>query len=360
MDLPDFPWDVLAPYSKRAAAHLDGIVDLSMGTPADPTPEVVRRALEGASDAPGYPLTVGTGVLREAVVRWFGRRWGIGTVDESGVAATIGSKELVAWLPTLLGLGSGDAVVFPELAYPTYDVGARLAGAEPVPSDSLTALGPRRIGMVWVNSPANPHGRVLPPAHLAKFVAWGRERGVPVVFDECYLEFGWESRPVSALDPIVNGGSVDGILTVHSLSKRSNLAGYRAGFIAGDPAIVARLVEVRKHAGLLVPGPVQAGMVAALDDDDHVDDQRERYARRRAVLRLALERSGFRVDHSEAGIYLWVTRDESCWESIGWLADRGILASPGEFYGKAGAQHVRVALTATDERVAAAVVRLGG
>lgn len=359
-ELPDFPWDALLPYRERAAAHPDGLVDLSVGTPVDPTPALVRDALAAAADAPGYPATYGTAVLREAVVGWLDRRFGIGGTDPAGVLPVIGSKELVTWLPTLLGVGTGHAgaVVQPELAYPSYDIGARLAGAETVAADSLTALGPRRVALVWLNSPANPHGRVLPAAHLAKVVAWARERGAMVASDECYLEFGWAAEPVSVLDPAVNGGSLQGILAVHSLSKRSNMAGYRAGFVIGDPATVRRLLEVRKHAGMMVPAPVQAAMVAALGDDAHVDAQRSRYAARRDVLRPALEKAGLRIDHSEGGLYLWASRDEPCWDTVAWLAECGILVAPGEFYGPAGARHVRVALTATDERVAAAATRL--
>ncbi|HET6920288.1 MAG TPA: succinyldiaminopimelate transaminase, partial [Jiangellaceae bacterium] len=287
--LRDYPWDLLAPYAERAAGHPDGLVDLSVGTPVDPTPTVVRDALCRASDAPGYPQTYGTPALRAAVAEWFRRRWGIDSVDPDVVLPTIGSKELVAWLPTLLGLGADDAVVYPTLAYPTYDIGARLAGAEPVAADSLTVVGPRRVGLVWLNTPANPHGRVLPANHVAKVVAWAREHGAIVASDECYLEFGWDCQPVSVLDPAVNGGSLDGVLAVHSLSKRSNMAGYRAGFVAGDVSLVRRLLATRKHAGMMVPAPVQAAMAAALDDDPHVDAQRERYLTRRAVMWPALE-----------------------------------------------------------------------
>ncbi|HEY9413099.1 MAG TPA: succinyldiaminopimelate transaminase [Jiangellaceae bacterium] len=356
--LPDFPWDVLAPYQERARAHPDGVVDLSMGTPVDPTPRVVRDALAAAADAPGYPTTYGRPELRDAVAGYFARRFGITTVDPDGVLPTIGSKELVAWLPTLLDLDDDDAVVLPELAYPTYDVGARLARVRAVPSDSTAALGPQRVGLVWVNSPANPHGRVLPAEHLAKMVAWARERGAVLASDECYLEFGWDRRPASVLDPEVNGGSLEGVIAVHSLSKRSNMAGHRAGFVVGDPELVRRILEPRKHAGLMVPLPVQAAMIAALGDDDHVDAQLALYRRRRDVLWTAFETAGFRIDHSEAGLYLWVTRDEPCWETIGWLAERGILATPGEIYGHPGVAHVRVALTATHDQVDAAAVRL--
>ena len=272
---------------------------------------------------------------------------------------TIGSKELVAWLPTLLELGHGDVVVHPEIAYPSYDVGARIAGATPVAADSTVSLGPTTPKLLWLNSPANPTGRVLPVEHLRKVVAWARERNVVIASDECYVAFGWDAEPVSVLDPRVCDGDHTGLLAVHSLSKRSNFAGYRGGFVAGDGELVAKLLEIRKHAGMIVPAPVQSAMVAALDDEDHVQVQRDRYLRRRALLRPALESVGFQVEHSEAGLYLWATREEDCWRSVEWLADRGILVAPGEFYGAAGRQHIRVAMTVTDERATAAVTRLG-
>jgi succinyldiaminopimelate transaminase len=354
--LPAFPWDRLAPYGDTARSHPDGIVDLSVGTPVDPTPEVVQAALRAASDSPGYPLTVGSPALREAVVAWTARRLGA-EVTAANVVPTIGTKELVALLVQLLGIG-GKQVLLPALAYPTYDVGARLAGCEPVPTDDPTAHDPREVGLVWLNSPSNPTGRVQDVAELRRVVDWGREHGVLVASDECYLELGWDVEPVSVLHPSVSGGSTDGVLALHSLSKRSNLAGYRAGFAIGDADAVAKVVEIRKHLGLLVPGPVQAAAVAALGDDAHVAEQKERYRARRDVLRTAVEKAGFRVEHSEAGLYLWATRDEGCWDTVAWLAGRGVLAAPGDFYGEAGARHVRMALTATDERVAAAAARL--
>ncbi len=371
MALPDFPWGTLVPARERAASHPGGIVDLSIGTPVDPTPEVVRRALADAADAPGYPQTYGTPGLREAVAAWFARRRGVPGVDPDGVLPTIGSKELVAWLPTLLGLGSGDVVAFPAVAYPTYDVGARIAGAVPMPFGGLTELGPPTSAttprLVWVNSPGNPTGQVLPVEHLAKVVSWARRHGALVASDECYAELDWRgdgepSRPGSVpsiLDPAVSGGSHEGLLAVYSLSKQSSMAGYRAGFIAGDVALARRLLEVRKHAGMIVPWPVQAAMLAALTDDDHVAEQKARYAPRRAALRSALEGAGLRVDHSEAGLYLWATRGQDCWSTVEDLSRLGILVAPGSFYGPAGARHVRVALTATDERVQAAADRLG-
>ena len=354
--LPDFPWDSLAEDRALAAAHPGGIVDLSVGTPVDPVAPVVRAALAGpAADEPGYPTTHGPASLREAVAGSLARRFGV-TVDPVAVLPTIGSKELVAWLPTLLGLGPGDAVVIPELAYPTYEVGARLAGARVVRSDGLTALGPERPGLVWVNSPSNPTGRVLPPEHLRKVVDWARERGSVVASDECYLSLS--DGATSVLAPEVCGGSPEGLLAVHSMSKSSSLAGYRAGFVTGDPALVAALLGVRKHAGMIVPRPVQAAMEAAARDDAHVAAQAAVYAARRARLRTALEAAGLRVDHSEAGLYLWATAGRPSRLTVREFAAQGVLVAPGEFYGPAGAQHVRVAVTATDERIDAAVARL--
>lgn len=356
--LPAFPWDTIHAARERANAHPGGVVDLSVGTPVDPTPELVQRALREASNAPGYPTVWGTGALRSAILGYLSRRCGAEGLDDDCILPTIGSKELVASLPAQLGVGRGDTVLVPEVAYPTYAVGALLAGAEVLASDSTVAVGPRRVPLVWLNNPANPTGRVLPVEHLRKVVGWARERGAVVAADECYHEYGWDVVPVSVLDPAVNDGSLANIVAVHSLSKRSNLAGFRAAFVAGDPLILGELREVRKHAGLMVPTPVQAAMCAALGDDDHVAEQRERYRARRSALRSALEAAGLRIDHSEGSLYLWVTRDEPGRDSMAWLAESGILVAPGDFYGAAGARHVRVALTATDERVAAAVSRL--
>ncbi len=354
--LPDFPWDSLAEDKALASEHPDGIVDLSVGTPVDPIAPAVRAALAGpAADEPGYPTTHGPVSLREAIAGSLLRRFGI-TVDPVAVLPTIGSKELVAWLPTLLGVGAGDTVVIPELAYPTYEVGARIAGASFLRADGLTAVGPARVPLVWVNSPSNPTGRVLPPEHLRKMVAWARERGAVLASDECYLSLS--NGATSVLHPDVCGGSHEGLLAVHSMSKSSGLAGYRAGFVTGDPTLVAGLLEVRKHAGMIVPRPVQAAMAAAASDDAHVSAQAAVYARRRRTLRAALEQAGLRVDHSEAGLYLWATAGRACRDTVREFAGRGVLVAPGEFYGPAGARHVRVALTATDERIDAAVARL--
>jgi succinyldiaminopimelate transaminase len=334
------------------------VVDLSIGSPVDPVPGPVQAALAAAADSPGYPLTRGTAPVREAAASWLARRHGV-TVDPDTVLPVIGTKEFIAWLPTVLGLGPGDTVTYPALAYPTYDAGIRLAGATGLATDSTLAAGPEPVKLAWINSPSNPTGRVLPPGHLAKVVAWARERGTLLASDECYIEQGWEATPVSVLHPSVGGGTPDGLLAVHSLSKRSNLAGYRAGFVTGDPALVAELHEIRRHAGMIVPAPVQAALIAALDDDAAADQQRERYRARRAVLRPALEAAGWVVEHSEAGLYLWATRPGiDGWESARLLAEAGLLVSPGELYGVAGLRHIRLALTATDERIQAAATRL--
>ncbi len=356
--LPDFPWDLLQEALVRAAAHPDGIVDLSIGTPVDPVPAVVQRALAAAANAPGYPLTAGTPALRAAIVGYLSRQCEAAVREES-VLPTIGSKELVASLPSQLGLRPGDTVVIPSVCYPTYEVGARLAGASVMRADSPESLASvSGVRLVWVNSPGNPDGRVLTAAALSSWVSWVRSVGAVLASDECYLELGFDTSPVSVLHPSVTAGDETGVLAVHSLSKRSNLAGYRAGFVAGDRAVVGELLAVRKHAGLMVPAPVQAAMVAALDDTDHPSSQRSLYAARRTLLRSALLAAGFTIDRSEAGLYLWTTRGEECWSTVDWFAARGILVAPGAFYGPEGARHVRIALTATDERVAAAVARV--
>lgn len=367
--LPEFPWDSLAAARERATAHPDGLVDLSVGTPVDPTPPVVRNALITAADSPGYPTTEGSPELREAIVDWFARRRGVRGLDPAAVMATVGSKELVAHLPAVLGIGEGDIVVHPRIAYPTYDVGARLCGAQPVAADATTALGPERVSLVWLNSPSNPTGRVLGVEHLAKVVDWARSQGAIVVNDECYAELAftepWTSQGVpSLLDERVCGGDHRNLLVLHSASKQSNLAGYRAAFAAGDRDLVHRVLQVRRHTGMMMPGPVQAALGAALRDDEHVVVQREIYRARRDRLRAACETAGLAMaPESEAGLYLWVSHagDPAGWGArrlVDALAERGILVAPGDFYGPGGAQHVRIALTASDERVAAAARRL--
>ncbi|MHA7153748.1 succinyldiaminopimelate transaminase [Arthrobacter sp. TMN-50] len=367
--LPDYPWDAMAPYVAQANRHPGGAVNLSIGTPVDPTPAVIQQALTAAADAPGYPTTHGTDELRAAVSDWFSRRRGVSGLDPKDVLPTVGSKELVAWLPTLLGLGEGDVVVRPTVAYPTYDIGAVLAGATAVAADDLSALDEdtrSRVRLVWVNSPANPTGRVLSVADLGAIVADARTLGAVVASDECYAELGWgdwdsarggEAVP-SVLDPRVNGGSHTNLLAVYSLSKQSNMAGYRAAFTAGDSDLIANMVNSRKHAGMIVPFPVQAAMRAALNDDGHVQVQKDLYRRRRDRLIPALQDFGLRIEDSVAGLYLWATADEDTWTTVERFATLGIIVGPGTFYGDAGRGFIRVALTGTDERIDVAVERL--
>lgn len=359
--LPDYPWDALAPYAAEAARHPEGAVNLSVGSPVDPTPAGVRDALAAATDAHAYPTAAGTPRLREAIAEWFQRRRGV-TVAPEAVLPTVGSKELVALLPFLLGLGAGEAVVFPRIAYPSYAMGAALVGADAIASDD-PAEWPDHTRLVWVNSPSNPDGRVLDAERLRAAVARARELGAVIAGDECYAEFGWDApwdtaRIPSVLDPAVVGEDHRGVLSVYSLSKQSNLAGYRAAFLAGDPALVEQLLTVRKHAGLMLPAPVQAAMVVALEDETHVAEQRALYRARREVLRPALEAAGYRIAGSEAGLYLWATRDVDAWDSVAEFASLGILVGPGHFYGDHSPQYVRLALTASDADIATAARRL--
>ncbi len=346
---------MLAPFAERARAHPNGIIDVSVGTPVDPVPEIVQHALAEAANAPGYPTTVGTAAVREACSDWLARRLQV-DCPPTAIIPSIGSKELVAWLPLLLGLGPHDHVVVPLIAYPTYAVGATLAGCRITATDAPEEIAD--ASLIWINSPGNPTGRVLDADRLAQIVAHARSIGATLASDECYAELGWQAQPVSVLQARACDGDATGLLALHSLSKRSNLAGYRFGFVAGDPSLIGSILEVRKHAGMMTPSPIQAAAAVALGDDVHVDEQRARYRARREVIRAALEASGFRIDHSEAGLYLWATRGESCWDSVSWFADRGILVTPGEFYGPAGAHHVRVALTASDDQVQSFASRL--
>lgn len=377
--LPQFPWDALALAKSRAAAHEGGLVDLSVGTPVDSTPESVQRALVDAADAPGYPTTVGTGALRTAIVDFCRRHRGAGEdLREEAVLPLVGSKELVAHLPFQLGIGPDGAVAHPHIAYPTYDMGARLVGARAVPLDMrrLAAEGDAafddpedaaRVQLLWLNSPSNPTGAVMSAPEMAAVVRWARERGVIVASDECYALLPWEvERVPSILDAEVSGGRLDGLLCVYSLSKQANLAGYRAAFAAGDPRLIGELIAIRKQAGQMMPAPVQAAMVAALGDDAAARAQRERYGARRARLLEALAGVGARVEESAAGLYLW-TRfpgledgmdSTDGMDAVEMLAGIGILCAPGMFYGEAGRGHVRIALTAPDERIDAAAERL--
>ena len=348
--LPDFPWDALAPYGAIAKQHPEGAIDLSVGTPVDPTPEFIQEAFRKASNSPSYPVTVGTPELREAITAWAKKY--LGASGDFGVLPLIGSKEFVAWLPTFI---EAQSVLYPDVAYPTYLVGSLLAQAEATPV-SLDAASWPEAEMAWVNSPSNPTGRVHSEEEFKAAIEWSRKHKSIVVSDECYLEFGDSKKPTSILN--YTGGDNTNILAVHSLSKRSSMAGFRAAFIVGDPALIARILEVRKHAGMMVPLPVQIAMIAALSDEDHVAKQRALYNARRATLIPALRAAGFTIESSEAGLYIWATRNENCWDSVSWLAELGIIATPGVFYGELGASHIRIAMTATDAQISQATARI--
>jgi len=344
--------------------HPDGLIDLSIGSPVDPTPDVVRNALNAATDAHAYPLTTGTPDLSSAIADWFARRRGVTGLSATNVLPTIGSKEFVAWLPFMLGLGAGDAVVHPRAAYPTYEIGATIAGATAIAEDDPAAW-PTNTKLVWINSPGNPDGSVRSSEYLRECVRRARALGAILVSDECYAELGWDApwdttRIPSLLADDVRQGSFDSLLCAYSLSKQSNMAGYRASFVAGCAELIAPLTNIRRQAGMMVPQPVQHAMAVALGDDAHVSVQKEIYRARRNTLKPALESAGFRIDHSEAGLYLWATEGKDAWESLDRLASLGILGGPGHFYGSHFPQHIRLSLTATDERINTASHRLRG
>ncbi len=371
-DLPEYPWQSLAPYKTTASAHPDGMADLSIGAPVDPTPQVIQDALQAATNWPGYPGSAGTEELRAAIAAWYQRRRDVSGLTTANIAATVGSKEFIAWLPLFLGLGPDDVIVYPTVAYPTYDIGAKIVGARSVTADSLDELDETtraKVKLVWVNSPANPTGIVQDAEALRAIVDDARGVGAVVASDECYAELGWgrwENTPIpSILHNSVSGGDLTGLLSVYSLSKQSNMAGYRAAFVAGDVNLIAALINLRSHTGMVVPGPIQQAMIAALANDDHVAAQKARYRARREQLIDAMTAAGLVVEHSEAGLYLWVrdpavtqSRPEDSWALVDRFAQAGILVGPGVFYSSAGNGYIRASLTATDHDIQQAVARL--
>jgi len=353
---PPYPYDRLDELKAVGSGLPGGLVDLSIGTPCDPPPPAVIEALARSGAERGYPASIGSAAYREAAAGWMARRLGV-DVDPTNVAACVGTKELVAGVPQLLRLRRPDldTVLYPAISYPTYAMGATLAGCRAVPYRELDAIDPAdaaRALCLWVNVPGNPTGEL---GDLGAAAAWGREHGVPVLSDECYVEFTWEGPPRTILEH-----GHDGVVAVHSLSKRSNLAGARAGMYAGDPALVHYLSEVRKHAGFMVPGPVQAAAIAAWGDDDHVDEQRERYRQRLDGMAAALSKAGIDAPTPSGAFYLWVPApDGDAWALARRLAETGgCLVSPGEFYGPAGAGFVRVAVVQPDDRIALVADRL--
>lgn len=375
--VPPYPHDRLEPLRALAERLPGGVVDCSVGTPGDPPPDAVIGAMATSGSVAGYPPSVGTPRFRAGAAAWLDRRFGV-SVDPEQVAACVGTKEFVVDLPHVLRLGDPgrDTVLHPSVAYPSYAMGAALAGCRAVPVavdeawrlrlDSIDETDAERALCLWVNTPGNPAGGL---DDLAAVAAWGRAHGVPVFSDECYIEFTWDPRdgggPRAPEPGVVSGHSilehgVDGVVAVHSLSKRSNFAGGRAGFYAGDPELVHRLSEVRKHAGRMVPGPIQDAAVAAFADDAHVDVQRERYWRRLVRLAEVLERLGATAPMPSGGFYLWARAPGGdAWALTERLARQvGLLVSPGEFYGPSAAAHVRVAAVQPDERVALVEERL--
>lgn len=380
LPLPGFPWDTLRQVRELAAAHPQGIVDLSVGTPVDDTPALAQRALAAAANAPGYPLVEGTAAVKTAVHQWLERRGLLGVPDRA-ILPTIGSKEAIAWTPTLLGMGPGDEVYFPDCAYPTYDVSARLCGATPVPVDQEDVSSWPEPGggavFVWLNSPSNPTGHVLDAGQMRRAVEWARQHGAVLVSDECYAELPWAERYVragipSVLQPEICGNSLDNLILVYSLSKQSNLAGYRDGILVGATPLIDAILEGRKHTGFMTPTPVQAVLAAMLPETGHVAEQRQKYLARREKLLAAVGQAGLEADsRTEAGLYLWLKAGASLAAEIAdlpgenwgrklgfWLAERGILVAPGDFYGANCTEFVRMGLTATDERIDQAVTRL--
>jgi succinyldiaminopimelate transaminase len=359
---PPYPYDRLDRLAPLGAHHEGGVVDLSVGTPFDPPPASVIAAFGSSGAERGYPASIGSAALREAVASWIERRFAL-TVPTSAIAACIGTKEFVGTLPQWMRLRNPDrdTVLYPAISYPTYAMGATLAGcrAIPIPVDGsgrlqLSSVDPSDIDralLLWVNSPSNPTGQL---DDLDAAAAWGRKHRIPVFSDECYVEFTWDGPRRTILE---NG--LDGVVAVHSLSKRSNLAGARVGFYAGDPDLVGYLSEVRKHVGMMVPGPAQVAGIAALADDDHVEVQRDRYLERlRVMAEVVSSWANCEVPMPQGGFYLWVPVGDA-WSFVEQLmTDGGALVSPGEFYGEAGAEFVRIAVVQPTDRIQLVADRL--
>lgn len=361
LSLPDFPWDELAEANQRASAHPDGLIDLSVGSPVDDTPAALQAALAQAGNAPSYPTVRGSLETREALAAWWRNVRGAHEVSVEGVFPTIGSKEMVGLLPLLLGLGPGDIVVHPRIAYPTYSVGAAVVGATAVAEDDPDQW-PEGTSLVWLNSPSNPTGEVQDVPALQAAISRARELGALVASDECYASLGSPHAPVtpSLLTSEVTGSDISGLVALYSLSKQSNLAGYRAAMVAGDPAVLDQVVLARRHLGLMSPEPIQQVLRAAVTDSAHVDQIRQRYWQRRAILQPAVEAAGLEVTGGDAGLYIWATEGAGSMDTVMRLAQRGILVAPGHFYGEAGSTHVRIALTASDADIAKGASRLSG
>lgn len=329
----------MAPYGEKAKKYPGGFIDLSQGTPVDPTPTFIQEALTKASNSPSYPLTAGSSQLKDAIRAW--ATLNLSATGEFDVLPVIGSKEFVALLPTFL---QSKTVLYPKIAYPTYLVGALMASAKAIPVE-IDAKSWPTADLAWINSPSNPTGQVQSDSEILATINWARNNGSVIASDECYLSFSKEAKSILSL----TGGNNEGVLAVHSLSKRSNLAGYRAAFVIGDSKLIDQIRQIRKHAGLIVPLPVQQAMIAALSDNNHAIEQAERYEKRRIKLITALSKAGFTIEHSQAGLYIWCSKNEDCYKTVDWFANLGVLVTPGSFYGSE--KFIRIALTATDESI---------
>lgn len=336
----------MAPYGEKAKKYPGGFIDLSQGTPVDPTPTFIQEALTKASNSPSYPLTAGSSQLKDAIRAW--ATLNLGATGEFDVLPVIGSKEFVALLPTFL---QSKTVLYPKIAYPTYLVGALMASAKAIPVE-IDAKSWPTADLAWINSPSNPTGQVQSDSEILATINWARNNGSVIASDECYLSFSKEAKSILSL----TGGNNEGVLAVHSLSKRSNLAGYRAAFVIGDSKLIDQIRQIRKHAGLIVPLPVQQAMIAALSDNNHAIEQAERYEKRRIKLITALSKAGFTIEHSQAGLYIWCSKNEDCYKTVDWFANLGVLVTPGSFYGSE--KFIRIALTATDENIDLVVERI--
>ncbi|CAB4675374.1 unannotated protein [freshwater metagenome] len=336
----------MAPYGEKAKKYPGGFIDLSQGTPVDPTPTFIQEALTKASNSPSYPLTAGSSQLKDAIRAW--ATLNLGATGEFDVLPVIGSKEFVALLPTFL---QSKTVLYPKIAYPTYLVGALMASAKAIPVE-IDAKSWPIADLAWINSPSNPTGQVQSDSEILATINWARNNGSVIASDECYLSFSKEAKSILSL----TDGNNEGVLAVHSLSKRSNLAGYRAAFVIGDSKLIDQIRQIRKHAGLIVPLPVQQAMIAALSDNNHAIEQAERYEKRRIKLITALSKAGFTIEHSQAGLYIWCSKNEDCYKTVDWFANLGVLVTPGSFYGSE--KFIRIALTATDESIDLVVERI--
>ncbi|MGC8480279.1 MAG: pyridoxal phosphate-dependent aminotransferase [Acidimicrobiales bacterium] len=330
------------------------VIDLSVGSPTDPAPHVVVERLREAERLGGYPASAGFPDLRAAYERWVVKRFGM-ALDQLSAGMCLGTKEFIASLPGLLRTlqPDRDVLLYPSVSYPTYRFGAEIAGLQPVavPLAEDGVMDFERVDrqlreralLCWVNAPSNPTGV---SRGIKEAVDFGEKSGCVVASDECYVDYVWSGEPTSAASI-----RSERVLSVHSLSKRSNLAGLRVGGYLGDPAIVSQLLRLRREAGLMIPGPIQIAAIAAYEDEEHVAMQRSRYHARLVMLRDALAGRGFEVALPEGGIYLWFKGPSDRFPTgrslARYLAEiAGVVVSPGDQFGADSTSYVRMAMCA--------------